>query len=44
MVKFIQGYVFRLGVLDGKAGWSIATLSARAVSLKYTKLERLREH
>ncbi|MBK6883287.1 MAG: glycosyltransferase family 2 protein [Flavobacteriales bacterium] len=44
VVKFIQGYVFRLGFLDGKAGWSIATLSARAVSLKYTKLERLREH
>lgn len=42
VVKFIQGYVFRLGVLDGKAGWNIARLSARAVRLKYEKLDRLR--
>jgi len=41
LVKFVQGYVVRLGVLDGHAGWMIAKLSARAVRLKYEKLERL---
>lgn len=41
MAKFIQGYVLRLGLLDGHAGWMIAKLSARAVRLKYVKLERL---
>ncbi len=40
-VKFIQSYVLRMGMLDGAAGWSIAKLSARAVFLKYAKLERL---
>lgn len=43
LVKFIQGYILRLGFLDGKAGYSIARLSARAVRLKYEKLQRLRE-
>lgn len=43
VVKFIQGYLLRLGFLDGKAGYSIARLSARAVRLKYAKLQRLRE-
>lgn len=43
MVKFVQGYFFRLGFLDGRAGLSIARLSARAVRLKYAKLQRLRE-
>lgn len=43
MVKFVQGYIFRLGILDGKAGLSIARLSARAVRLKYAKLQRLRD-
>lgn len=42
LVKFVQGYVLRLGFLDGKAGWNIARLSARAVRLKYEKLDRLR--
>jgi len=41
-VKFVQGYVLRLGFLDGRAGYSIARLSARAVQLKYAKLQRLR--
>jgi len=43
VVKFFQGYVLRLGFLDGKAGYTIARLSARAVRLKYAKLQRLRE-
>jgi glycosyltransferase involved in cell wall biosynthesis len=41
IAKFISGYVFRLGFLDGRAGWTIAKLSARAVRLKYVKLDRL---
>jgi len=43
IAKFVQGYFLRLGFLDGKAGYSIARLSARAVHLKYAKLHRLRE-
>ncbi|MBL7953099.1 MAG: glycosyltransferase family 2 protein [Flavobacteriales bacterium] len=42
VVKFFQGYVLRLGFIDGTAGWNIARLSARAVRLKYEKLDRLR--
>ena len=41
VAKFIQGYLFQLGFLDGWAGWKIATLSARAVYLKYSKLSQL---
>lgn len=41
VAKFIQGYLFQLGVLDGWAGWKIATLSAQAVYLKYSKLSQL---
>jgi glycosyltransferase involved in cell wall biosynthesis len=37
-VKFLKGYVFRKGFLDGKAGWMIARWSAYATYLKYTKL------
>jgi (heptosyl)LPS beta-1,4-glucosyltransferase len=42
VAKFVQGYVLQLGFLDGSAGFHIARLSARAVHLKYTKLQRLR--
>lgn len=42
-VKFVQGYIVRSGFLDGRAGLSIARLSARAVRLKYAKLQRLLE-
>lgn len=41
--KFVQGYVLLLGFLDGAAGWRIATLSARAVRLKYAKLRLLQQ-
>lgn len=37
-LKFLKGYVFRRGFLDGKAGWMIARWSAYATYLKYTKL------
>ncbi|MBL7962733.1 MAG: glycosyltransferase family 2 protein [Flavobacteriales bacterium] len=39
--KFIDSYLLHLGFLDGAAGWHIARLSARAVRLKYQKLDRL---
>lgn len=41
VAKFLQGYVLQAGFLDGTAGWHIATLSARAVWLKYAKLHAL---
>lgn len=41
LFSFIQNYVFRLGFLDGKAGWVIAITSAKYVYLKYTYLHQL---
>jgi glycosyltransferase involved in cell wall biosynthesis len=37
--KFVHGYVFRLGFLDGFAGFSIAAISAAGVFLKFAKLK-----
>ena len=39
--KFLKGYIFQLGFLDGYVGWKIATVSAHAVFLKYNKLRKL---
>lgn len=39
--RFIQGYFLRGGFLDGKAGFTIARISARAKRMKYTELARL---
>lgn len=39
--RFVQGYLFRGGFLDGAAGFTIARISARAKRLKYTELARL---
>lgn len=36
--KFIVDYIFRMGFLDGKAGFTIARISAYATHLKYKKL------
>jgi len=36
--KFIIDYFFRLGFLDGKAGFTVARISAYATFLKYKKL------
>ncbi len=41
VAKFVTGYLLRGGFLDGGAGFTIARLSARAVRMKYEKLERL---
>lgn len=37
--KFVHGYFFRLGFLDGFAGLSIALISALGVFLKFAKLK-----
>lgn len=42
MVKFLKMYVFRMGFLDGLAGFVIASLSSYYVFLKYAKLWELR--
>ena len=36
--NFITGYILRLGFLDGRAGYRIANISAKATYLKYKKL------
>ncbi len=41
VAKFLSGYVLQGGFLDGRAGFDIARLSARAVYLKYAKLNDL---
>ncbi|MFZ6053134.1 glycosyltransferase family 2 protein [Halocola ammonii] len=38
LARFVSGYFFRLGLLDGKAGFTIARYSAYAKYLKYKKL------
>jgi glycosyltransferase involved in cell wall biosynthesis len=42
--KFVHGYVFRLGFLDGFAGLCIAGISAWGVFLKFAKLKTRTEH
>ena len=41
IAKFIRDYLLRRGFLDGKAGYTIASKSARAKYLKYAKLREL---
>ncbi|MDQ3101238.1 MAG: glycosyltransferase family 2 protein [Bacteroidota bacterium] len=43
LAKFIQGYFFQLGFLDGTAGFNIARISAKAVRSKYKKLKQLHD-
>jgi glycosyltransferase involved in cell wall biosynthesis len=40
-VRFLKCYVFKLGFLDGAAGWTIAVISAQAVHKKYMKAWRM---
>ncbi|RZK24459.1 MAG: glycosyltransferase family 2 protein [Hymenobacter sp.] len=42
--KFVHGYVFRRGFLDGFAGLSIAAISAAGVFLKFAKLKTGTQH
>jgi len=39
--RFIGMYFFKLGFLDGAAGWQICNISAKAAKLKYTYLNAL---
>lgn len=41
-VRFIRDYIFRGGILDGRAGFDVCRGSAYAVRLKYSKLRKLR--
>lgn len=41
---FLNGYLFRLGFLDGADGFTIAVNTAHQVFLKYSKLYRLQQH
>jgi glycosyltransferase involved in cell wall biosynthesis len=40
VVKFLQSYIFRLGILDGMTGLTICRLSALATYHKYKKLRK----
>lgn len=41
--RFIRDYIFKLGILNGKAGFTIAKISAKAVRLKYKYLKQLQK-
>jgi glycosyltransferase involved in cell wall biosynthesis len=41
VVKFIKDYFIKLGVLDGKAGFTICRISAFATYTKYKKIRKL---
>ena len=36
--RFFRHYILKLGILDGKVGWTIATLSAKSVADRYKKI------
>jgi glycosyltransferase involved in cell wall biosynthesis len=39
--RFLSMYIFKLGFLDGKAGWNISRISAESNAYKYRELRRL---
>lgn len=41
IVQYLKNILLKTGFLDGRAGWTIARLSAYATWKKYTKLKRL---
>jgi glycosyltransferase involved in cell wall biosynthesis len=41
LLRFLKGYVMRLGILDGRRGFLIALVSAFGVCMKYAKLWEL---
>lgn len=43
LYAFIYRYFFRLGILDGKAGYAISVMEAHAVFMKYLKLYELQD-
>ncbi len=42
--KFIRNYFFKLGFLDGRAGFTICRIMAYETFLKYKKLRKLKSH
>lgn len=44
VAKFVDHYLFKLGFLDGKAGYLISKISAYATWLKYKKLRNMQAH
>ena len=40
---FLNSYLFRLGMIDGRPGYLIAKMAARYVQRKYAKLEEMRK-
>ncbi|MEX1138969.1 MAG: glycosyltransferase family 2 protein [Bacteroidota bacterium] len=43
IVRFLRDYFVKMGFLDGRAGLTIAVLSAQAVFIKYAKLRQIYE-
>lgn len=43
VVKFLRDYFLKLGILDGKAGFTISRISAYATFLKYRKIRQLQK-
>lgn len=41
VVKFLQSYILKLGILDGYYGFQICKISAQSTYLKYSKLKNL---
>ena len=39
--KFVRNYIFRLGFLDGRAGWTICRIAALETYWKYARLREL---
>jgi glycosyltransferase involved in cell wall biosynthesis len=44
IIKFLRDYLFKLGFLDGYAGFLVAQISANATFMKYVKLRELRQN
>ncbi|WP_242926661.1 glycosyltransferase family 2 protein [Pontibacter vulgaris] len=43
LVRFLKQYFLKLGILDGKVGFTIAFLAASSVFMRYLKIWRIRE-
>ncbi len=43
LVKFLEIYIFKLGLLDGINGWHIARFSAKSKLIEYQKIKDLRK-
>ncbi|HOP13067.1 glycosyltransferase family 2 protein [Lentimicrobium sp.] len=43
VIKFLRDYFIKLGILDGRAGFTISRISAYATYLKYRKIRQLQQ-